>query len=104
MRRLVTALLLQGIGAPVVDERLDDALWQKAREALGASPASTIVHSHFSKWLDDRLDAAQAAGGARGTGQGRALRGVGSPVEAAQDVSLRRGCGEPGSPLVLLRL
>ena len=60
MRRLVTAVLLQAtlVGAPVVDEKLDDALWQKAREALGASPASTIVHSHFSKWLDDRLDAA----------------------------------------------
>ena len=60
MRRLVTALLLQAalVPAPVVDERLDDARWQKAKEALGASPASTIVHSHFSKWLDDRLDAA----------------------------------------------
>ena len=45
------------IGAPVVDEKLDDALWQKARLALGESPAATIVHSHFSKWLDDRLDA-----------------------------------------------
>jgi len=58
--RLALLLLLQPtlIGAPVVDEKLDDALWQKAREALGASPASTIVHSHFSKWLDDRLDAA----------------------------------------------
>ena len=58
--RLALLLLLQPtlIGAPVVDEKLDDALWQKAREALGESPAATIVHSHFSKWLDDRLDAA----------------------------------------------
>ena len=58
--RLALLLLLQAalVPAPVVDDKLDDALWQKAKEALGASPASTIVHSHFSKWLDDRLDAA----------------------------------------------
>ena len=50
--RLALLLLLQPtlIGAPVVDEKLDDALWQKAKEALGASPASTIVHSHFREW------------------------------------------------------
>ena len=39
--RLALLLLLQPtlIGAPVVDEKLDDALWQKAREALGESPS-----------------------------------------------------------------
>ena len=49
--RLALLLLLQPtlIGAPVVDEKLDDALWQKAKEAPGASPASTLVHSRFQR-------------------------------------------------------
>lgn len=69
MRLALVLLHAVCIGAPVAPgAHLDDVLWDKAREALGASPASTIVHSHFSKWLDTRLDAA-LGGDAGATGR-----------------------------------
>ena len=91
--RLALLLLLQPtlIGAPVVDEKLDDALWQKAKEALGASPASTIVHSHFSKWLDDRLDAA--------LGDDAGATGVGGVAAFVRNISAL-----PRRPVIGLRV
>ena len=54
-------------------------------------PASTIVHSHFSKWLDDRLDAA--------LGDDAGATGVGGVAAFVRNISAL-----PRRPVIGLRV
>ena len=53
MRLALLLLHFICIGAPVVDEKLDDALWQKAKEALGEHPQRrrSSTRTSASGWM-----------------------------------------------------